>query len=105
MPPGVSAPGLPSDRRRPPPDAIVWKAAKSSPAQNDSPSPDSTTTRTAGSLFSCSPAAASAANIAPSSALRLSGRLRRTSATPWSPIETVTRSLIADHCRLPHSPR
>ena len=40
------------------------------------------------------PLAASAVNIAPSSALRLSGRLSRTSATPWSSMEMVTRSLM-----------
>src|SRR5215207_2719451 len=76
------------------PLAIALNAEKSSPAQNDSPSPDSTTTRTSGIDFSCSPASRSPANIAPSSALRFSGRFMRTSAMPWSSTLMVTRSLI-----------
>ena len=44
-----------------------------------------------GSVFSRSPASARARNMAPSRALRFSGRFRRTSATPAS-TDTVTRS-------------
>lgn len=85
MRPGVMFPGFPESADDPipaEPEAICWNDPKSRPAQNDDPSPDSTTARTADSDFSRSPADASAENIAPSSALRLSGRFRRTSATP-----------------------
>ena len=46
-------PGLPlrDDSTAPPPPAIVWNEAKSSPAQNDGPSPDSTTARTPDSVI------------------------------------------------------
>ena len=80
--------------------AIAWNAEKSSPAQNARPSPDSTTARTDGSAFSASPASTMAANMAPSRALSLSGRLRRTSATPPS-IVTVTRSAVVMAGMLP----
>ena len=72
------------------PPRIAWKAPKSRPAQKSGPSPDSTTARTPGSDLSRSPAATRPANIAPSRALRLSGRVMRTSATP-SAIVTATR--------------
>ena len=104
MPPGVSPAGLPSlDAAGRSPPAIDWNDEKSSPAQNDSPSPDSTTARTPVSVFNCSPASRNPANIAPSRALRLSGRLSRTSATPLASMEMVTRSLMRAHHRLPHS--
>ena len=72
--------------------AICWKAARSSPAQNARPSPDSTTARTERSSASDWPAATTAAMRCWSRAFSLSGRLRRTSATPPS-IEIVTRSV------------
>ena len=50
--PSTIAPGLPrrlvGRRRRPSPPAICWNEPKSSPAQNDAPSPESTTARSAG---------------------------------------------------------
>ena len=59
MPPGVIAPGLPSPPTgRSSPPAIAANDEKSRPAQNDAPSPDSTTARTPGSDFSRSPASA-----------------------------------------------
>src|SRR4051794_8551652 len=61
---------------------IDWKLAKSSPAQNPLPSPDRTTARTDRSAASASPTSRMAATMAPSRALSLSGRFRRTSATP-----------------------
>jgi len=81
------------------PSAIDWNDEKSSPAQNDGPSPLSTTARSPGACFSDSPASFSAANMAPSSALRLSGRFRRTSAMPllWL---IVTRSDMAEVCQV-----
>ena len=95
MPPGVSPAGLPSlDAAGRSPPAIDWNDEKSSPAQNEAPSPDSTTARTPVSVFNRSPASRNPANIAPSRALRLSGRLSRTSATPLASMEMVTRSLI-----------
>jgi hypothetical protein len=64
------------------PFRMAWNMPKSRPAQKSGPSPDSTTARTRGSALSRSPAATRPANIAPSSALRFSGRVSRTSATP-----------------------
>ena len=98
MPPGVGALGLavgrpaPGARR----SAIESNDEKSRPAQNEAPSPrqhDDADARA--SDFSCSPASRSPANIAPSSALRLSARFMRTSAMPRSSMLMVTRSLIA----------
>jgi nitroreductase len=77
------------------PLAIALNEEKSRPAQNDAPSPDSTTTRTFGMPLSASPASRRPVNIAVSSALRFSGRFMRTSATPCSSTLMVTRSLIA----------
>ena len=79
------------------PLAIALNDEKSRPAQNEAPSPDSTTTRTLGIVLSCSPASRRPVNIAVSSALRFSGRFMRTSATPCSSTLMVTRSLIAMH--------
>ena len=73
---------------------MAWKLAKSRPAQNPRPSPDSTTARTAGSALRLSPASTSPLNMAPSTAFILSGRLRRTSATPPS-MAMLTRSDMA----------
>ena len=75
------------------PSAIAENDPKSSPAQNDCPSPDSTTARSPSSVLRCSPIAAIDVNIALSSALRLSARFRRTSATPFFSV-IVTRSSI-----------
>ena len=75
------------------PSRIAANEPKSRPAQKSGPSPDSTTARTAGSDLSRSPAMTSPANIAPSRALRFSGRFRRTSATP-STISIVTRCSV-----------
>ena len=66
-------------------------ADRSSPAQNDRPSPESTTARSERSAWSPSPVSASAWNMARSMAFSLSGRLSRTSAMPSSMV-TVTRS-------------
>jgi hypothetical protein len=64
------------------------------PAQNALPSPDSTTARTRLSAMTCSPAAMSASIIGTSRPLRLSGRCRRTSATPPAR-DTRTRGVSA----------
>ena len=80
---------------------LAAKLARSRPEQKLLPSPCSTTARTEGSAATSSMAAPIAANIAKSSALCLSGRSRRTSAT-WSRIVTSTRcsaSLIAAQTR------
>ena len=55
MRPCCISPGLPWVGRSPPP-ASADMVAKSRPAQNDEPSPLSTTTRTPGSVFRRSPA-------------------------------------------------
>ena len=70
---------------------MAAKAARSSPAQNDGPAPESTTARTAESPASASAVSIRASSIARSMALRFSGRFRRTSATP-SRIVAWTRS-------------
>ncbi len=75
------------------PSRMARNQPKSRPAQKSGPSPDSTTARTRGSALSRSPAATRPANIAPSRALRFSGRVRRTSATP-SVIVTLTRCSV-----------
>jgi PII-like signaling protein len=75
------------------PSRIAANEPKSRPAQKSGPSPDSTTARTPGSDLSRSPAVTRPANIAPSRALRLSGRASRTSATPLV-ISTVTRCSV-----------
>src|SRR5580693_1805149 len=72
------------------PARIAWKAPKSRPAQKSGPSPDNTTARSPGSDLSRSPAATRPANMAASRALRFSGRVSRTSATP-SVMVTLTR--------------
>ena len=64
------------------------------------PSPLRTTARTPCSVFRRSPISARAWNIAPSRALRLSGRFMRTSATP-SEIVTVTRSDMSRVLQIP----
>src|SRR3954453_6719248 len=84
----------PAAGRSPPPPAIAWNEEKSSPAQKPRPSPESTTARTERSDFSPSPASTMAANIAGSNALILSGRVRRTSATPSEETVTDTRSAM-----------
>ena len=80
--------------------AIAWNEPKSRPAQKARPSPDSTTARTDGSVFSASPVSTSAEKSAPSSAFIFSGRFIRTSATPFSIVQ-VTRS---DMSRVWHAP-
>ena len=81
-----------------PPPAMASKLPKSRPAQKPRPSPESTTTRTDASPFSPSPASATAWNMAGSMAFSLSGRFRRTSATPsWMVIET--RSDMPSACQ------
>ena len=67
------------------------KLGKSRPEQKLGPSPDSTTARRPLAERSSSSAASSDRNISGSSALCLSARVRRTSATP-SEVSTVTRS-------------
>ena len=74
-------PASPAGRgRRPAGSAMAVMADRSSPAQNDRPSPESTTARSDRSAWSPSPVSASAWNIARSMAFSLSGRLSRTSA-------------------------
>ena len=75
------------------PSRMAWNEPKSRPAQKSGPAPDRTTARTPGSALSRSPAATRPANIAPSRALRFSGLLSRTSATP-SVIVTLTRCSV-----------
>ena len=85
------------------PPAIAWKDEKSSPAQNDAPSPGQHHGAQAG--FGLQPLAGvgNPANIGPSSALRLSGRLSRTSATPC--VDGDGHPVAIEwHHRLPHSP-
>ena len=65
------------------------------PAQNDAPSPETTTARIFLFPFSDSPASTIAWNCSPSRAFRLSGRLKRTSAMP-SEMLMITRSDMAD---------
>jgi len=85
------------------PSRIAANEPKSRPAQKSGPSPDSTTARAPGSDLSRSPAVTRPANIAPSRALRFSGRFSRTSATP-SVISTMTRcSVITAPLRSPCS--
>ena len=76
-----------------PASAICANDEKSSPAQNEAPSPERTTTRRPSSFLRYSPAAFNDVNIALSSALRLSARFILTSAMP-STTEIVTRSSI-----------
>src|SRR5215207_4143939 len=95
MRPSVAAirPSRP-DSPPPAPPAMAMNPEKSSPAEKARPSPDNTTARTEVSLASRAPASTRATNMSASSALSLSGRLSRTSATPPS-VATVTRSVIA----------
>src|SRR5690606_20223357 len=89
----------------PPPPAIACKLLKSSPAQKPRPAPESTTTRTARSALSASPASTMARKRPVSRAFSLSGRLRRRSATP-STTSSRIRSDIAPACpRVPRRPR
>ena len=90
---GPSDGGSCADAESRSPFAIARNEPKSRPAQKSGPSPESTTTRTAGSAFSCSPVWTRPSNMAGSSALRFSGRASRTSATP-SVISTRTRSSL-----------
>ena len=64
-----------------------------SPAQNEAPSPESTTALTSFIVLSCSPTLANALNMSLSKALRLSARTMRTSAMR-STTEIVTRSVL-----------
>src|ERR671912_290213 len=95
MRPSVAAirPSRP-DSPPPAPPAMAMNPEKSSPAEKARPSPDKTTARTEVSSASRAPASTRATNMSASSALSLSGRLSRTSATPPS-VATVTRSVIA----------
>lgn len=72
---------------------MAMKLAKSSPAENARPAPESTTARSDRSAASVSPVAASASNMARSRPLSFSGLFNCTSATPSS-TDTVTRSAI-----------
>ena len=81
------------------PGWLAITPATSSPEQKLGPSPCRTTARTPGSTATRAAAAVIASNIATSSALCLSGRLRVTVAT-WSETSIETRSCVWTVCSL-----